>query len=311
MQSNNYIYFVIQDNEQKIRAHIIGTQHKVDYKDQNLNPAIINAITRSSRAVLEMPPGSTLLPSSQPQWIPNPEWIIDQEIKQIKLNEKPDRDATIELKVTAVMKEIEEHTPKENFQKVFKALETIPSSNDRLNFVEGILRNIAEFNEVTLEEHINRLVKANENCKIEPLEDIDLGAMINEALKKEEDAKLKNKDKTPPLINENIERLRQKIKEVLYKAWAKGDIEYLSQLLDASFLLYPDPPELVKVQGSRDAKIANKIIEVVLRDNKESTIVLGCAHLLYTKRKNVLEYLNESFTSDLSGWSIKQIKTQL
>jgi TraB/PrgY/gumN family len=306
MEPKNYLYYVILDSDQKIRGNIIGTQHDIDCRDKGLNTAITDAIKRSSRAILEMPPGSKLLNSSNPHYIPNPEWVIKNAVEEIKLHPgNSEVIANIKKKVKLLLKDIKDQTVLENYNKVLLALGQIQSSQDKLTFVQAILANMSEFNEVSLEENINEIVKANKKCEIAPLEDIDLAAEL-------ETAKLKTTNKTEPPVDENTKILREKNKREIYKAWVRGDAKELKKLLKDCFELNPEPSEIEEVHKSRDANMAKRIVEFVLQVKKEDTectIVLGDAHLLYSKRKNVIEYLNERFETDLSGWSIMQVKS--
>lgn len=296
---NNYLYYVIEDSDHKVRGHIIGTQHNVDKKDKDLNPVICDAIKRSSRAILEMPPNSKLLPSSDPHWMPSPEWVIDREFKKITLHtSNPKVIDIIEKKVDSLLEDIKKQTSPEDYKKVSIVIEKIQSSEDKLTFVQAILVNISEFNEVSLEENINKKIQSNEKCEILPLENIDLGQLLEEARSKVPEEK----------VDEETKIRRQALQERLYKAWVEGDAEELKKTLDECFLLYPEAPEFEMIHAPRDANIAQRIVDVIKKDNKESLIVVGDAHLLYSKRKNVMEYLDDHFKSDLSGWSIRQIK---
>ncbi|MCE2982468.1 MAG: hypothetical protein LW832_02765 [Parachlamydia sp.] len=41
--ANNYLYYVIKDENKKVRGHLIGAPHWVDPKDVELNPKIYRA----------------------------------------------------------------------------------------------------------------------------------------------------------------------------------------------------------------------------------------------------------------------------
>lgn len=341
---NNYLYFVVRDDNQKIRANIIGTQHTVDWRDKNLNSKIIDAIKRSSTAVLEIPPNSKLIPS-----VPSPEWVIGREIGPLKQKKSESIDSSaISSQIEFILKNIKENTDPEDYEKVLVALEEISSNQNKLIFVEAIQKNISEFNEVSLEENINKLVIENQ-IEVTPLEDIDLADLLAKAnekmekaqqrteqhikrLKEQRDHTKKGKagrvkrrtlNRQIQIHEERLQKLRgekqsrnneirlQSIQKELYSAWVKGDTLELSKLLDECHELYKESPEIAKIHAPRDKNMAKRIVDVVMQakeDEKEALIVLGCAHLLYSKRKNVIEFLNEQFKTDLKGWSITQVK---
>lgn len=308
MELNNYLYYVIRDNEQNIRCNIIGTQHNVDQKDTKLNPTIIEAINRSSRAILEMPPASKLIPSSDPQWIPNPERVIDREFKKIiPQPSNPKTVGAIEDEIRVLLRDVKEQTLPENYEKVVAVIEKIKSSEDKLSFVQAIAANMSEFNEVSLEENINKIIKSNQKCEILSLEDIDLAKLLEVARSKVPEEQ----------VDEETQILRQSLQKELYSAWIKGDAEELKKRLDECFLLYPEAPEFEEIHAPRNENIAKRIVDIILQTKeedkeipvvREDLVVMGYAHLLYSKRKNVIKYLNERFESDLSGWSITQVK---
>jgi hypothetical protein len=182
--SNNYLYYVIQDRSGKIRGNVLGAEHNIHCKDKDLSLPIREAIKRVSRAVLEQPPGSKLIPSSSPHYISPPERVIKNAIEKIQLQPSSPRvDDDMEKQTSSLLSEIEKQTVPENYEKVSAAIQQLQSSKDKVVVLQAILANIDEFNKTNCEENINRMVQANEQCTIEPLEDIDLKALLLEASK--------------------------------------------------------------------------------------------------------------------------------
>ncbi|MBA3721470.1 MAG: TraB/GumN family protein [Parachlamydiaceae bacterium] len=308
---NNYIYYVIEDSDKKIRGHLIGVQHWVEPKDKNLNSTILDAIDRSARTVLEMPPKSDLLPSEPDSF----NYVINKVVTHLKLSPKSTKsDISLEEEVQSQLKTIKERTSEEGYGKVVTMLMSLPTKEEQLKFIEAIQKNLFEFNQVSLEENINKKVEALKKVW-EPLEKINLKEEIVKAeqkikaRKEKEEYKGLEKEKDTSHIDKEAEVAKEAHEEALYKAWVTGDAQKLRELLDKGFELNEEPPEIDEVHASRDKEMAKRIIEVVnvaKKEDSEATIIMGCAHLLYTKRKNILAYLTES--SDLSGWSIRQIK---
>lgn len=302
--NNNYIYYVIRDSNGKVLAHIIGAQHWVEPKDKKLNPLIIDAITHSSRAVLEMPPKSGFLPNES-----QPDFIIRNEIKHLKSRSDiskviPDAEA----QVITVLESIKGKTSNENYNKVLTALGGLNSGEEKLTFVKAINNYMFEFNLVSLEENLNTVFEENNNhTDILPLEDSNVPALLKE-LQDREAQKIQVND-TPQINEDRIVNLEK----ALYEAWRNGDAEKLSKILKELFDLIKEPPDIAKFHASRDVNMAKRIVGVVQdvqKEGKEATIVVGFGHLLYSnsERKNVMEYLNDHFKTDLIGCSITQIK---
>lgn len=296
----DYLYYVIRDNDQKVRGNIIGTQHSVKPKDKELNPQITEAIKRSSQAFLEMPPQSKLIPTDS-----KADWIIGKAITHIKASLAGTKKIIpiLETQVNNELKNIQKKTSPENFQKLLDSLKTIESSEEKLKFMKEIQKNLFDFNLVSLEENINKKIDKN---KVKPLEDIDLAALLKNAGEK-------TLEKDVPQFDEQASITQKAVEKGIYKAWANGDAETLTKLLNQDEWLNKEPPEYVKVQAPRNKNIANRITEVVQKakdDNNEVVFVFGCAHLLYSKPndKNVLDYLNDRFKTDMKGWTITQVK---
>jgi hypothetical protein len=289
----------VRDDTQKIRANIIGTQHSVNPKDKNLNSKIVDAIKRSSKAILEIPPNSKLLPS-----ISSSEWVIRREVESLNKNKIKNINQASLDEIEHVLGEIQRETEEQEYKKFLVALEEMPSHQDRLAFAQAIQQNVLEFNEVSLEENINKIILEN-GIETAPLEDIDLAGLLEQALKESVPKEL-------PEADERKELRKQIVRNELYSAWVRGDALALRKLLDECHEeLYKEPPEIAKIHDPRDENMAKRIAEVVVKakeEDKEDLIVLGCAHLLYSKRKNVIEFLNERFKTDLKGWSITQVK---
>jgi hypothetical protein len=347
--TNNYLYYVIKDEEQKIRGHIIGVPHSVERKDADLNPEIINAIKRSSLAVLEIPPHSKLLPTES-----NSDRIINREFKKIQLHpSEPEIDSSLEdgeikdyLKsiFTEVVTSIDNVSPSqkesdfssvngakldenlnpttinssplEDFKKVLKVVNNIQSSKDKLTFLKAIQRDIFEFKQVSAEEHINKIIEAN-NIPFFSLEDIDLAKLIKEADQQIDNRKLKskNQEEIQP-IDEVAEMRKPMLLKEFYSAWVEGDTTKLEALVNESFELYKEPPEIAKVHDTRDVAIAKRIVNVVLEvkanktHNQAASFVMGSGHLVQKVRKNVLKYLDDYLKTALRGWSIVQVKNK-
>ncbi|MBA2368883.1 MAG: TraB/GumN family protein [Candidatus Protochlamydia sp.] len=306
---SNYLYFVIEDSDHKIRGNIIGAQHWVQEKDKDFNHPIREAIKRSARAILEMPPESQLLPSEPDNF----NYVIDKVITHINVSMDDgisEIHPALKEKISSCLKDIKEKTSYEGYSKVAMMLEKIQSEENKLNFVQGILDNIFEFNLVSLEENLNNKLKAA-NKKIESLESINLREQINQAEQKIKLRLESEKIDVQKAENTQENKAKHEHEEALYKAWVDGDAIQLGKLLDKDFELNEEPPEIDEVHRPRDREMAKRIIEVVCQakeEGSEATIMMGCAHLLYTKRKNIIVYLEESFKKDLSGWTVRQIK---
>jgi len=298
-----------------------------------------------------MPPKSGLLP-------PEPDsfnHVIDKVITHLnlKLSQSSDNSTThsLEEEVQSKLKNIKKRTSEEGYSKIVNTVMNLQPEENRLKFIEAIQRNLFEFNQVSLEENINKKVETGKKAW-EPLENINLSDLLDKA-KQEIKARLEKEQKLglgkekgssqvnketevdkqaneeelaiglrsssfPPEVPDSPEGLSlitptlddlKPISEELNRAWVNGDSQKLRELLDKDFELNEEPPEIDEVHRSRDKDMADKIVEVVRQakeEDTEATIMMGCAHLLYTKRKNILTYLTES--SDLSGWSIRQIK---
>lgn len=285
---SNYLYYVIRDSEGKDRVHILGAQHWVEPKDKKLNPLIMDAVTRSSRAVLEMPPKSGWLPNES-----QPDFIIKTEITHLKPQSIPDAEA----QVNTELESIKGKTSNENYNKVLAAVGGLNSGEEKLAFVKAINNYIYEFNLVSLEESLNTVIEGNnKHMEILPLEDSNVPAMLKE-LQDKEAQKIQKND--TPQINEDT---KINLDKAIYEAWRNGDAEELSKVLKESFDLIKEPSDIAKFHASRGFNMAERIVSVVQnaqKEDKEATVVLGCGHLLYSnsERKNVMEYLNDHFCS--------------
>lgn len=324
LPENNYLHYVLEDSDKKVRGHLIGVQHWVEPKDKDLNPKILQAIDRSARTILEQPPGSGLIPG-----VPNSfniviGQVIDKVIGKVIAHHKISPSANpppLENEIQDLLKNIKEKTSDEGYKKIVNAVMSLPAK-DRLKFLQAIQNKMFEFNQVSFEVNLNkRLQKANK--KWEPLEKIDLSkeiAKANEKIalrlqKEKEIGKEKDISKDDEKVESNnqadeeVVMYNQAHEEELYRAWVAGDAKKLTQLLDKDFELNKEEPEIDAVHATRDKEMAMRIIDVVIQSKKEDSeaaFVMGCAHLLYTKRQNIISYLRES--KDLSGWSIRQIK---
>jgi hypothetical protein len=352
--TNNYLYYVIEDiedNVKKVRGHVIGVQHWVEPKDQDLNPRILEAINHSAQVILEIPPNAPppLLPSEEDS--KSFKNIIYKAITDLKFSPNSETSAdpiSLETEIEQLLKEIESKGLKagdknhEGYEEIKKVLIELPSSEEKLKFLKAIQKNIFDFNLISFERNINkRVVEAKKTIK--PLEEGNLNEKLLEANLKVGLRKIKEKilseaeyqevvkevnkiesseeklefvdkqksqlgikDIDVPISDEEV----QALKEALYRAWVDGDAEKLRELLEVCFKIFKEEPEVDQVHQSRDKQMADRIIKVVTKAKEkdtEVTIMMGSAHLIYTKRTNIIDYLNQRFNSDLRGWSIRQI----
>lgn len=354
--TDNYLYYVISDDKGKARGHIIGAQHWVEEKDQDLNPLILKAIDRSARIILEQPPGSELLPK-EPQYFHN---SIDYIIEDLKIEDpkhvkesKPNSSKKLSPETAEIqsrLKHIKEQVVeiKDGYKRVEDIIKSIQSEANKLKFLDEIENLISEsqfeIKLVSLEEHINSIIQAKGNKKIEPLENFNLMEKINEAKQKiqKKEAKLERHVKHLKVQRDHVKkgksgkvkkaslntqiRIQEKAlqkqngpskmdeqahKAKLHQAWVNGERKKLGKLVDKSFRIHKEPPEIDRVHRSRDKDMADKIIEVVHQakeEDSEATIMMGTAHLVYTVRTNVIAHLENTFKNDLTGWSVKQVK---
>ncbi|MBJ7449824.1 MAG: hypothetical protein JHC93_05645 [Parachlamydiales bacterium] len=309
---NNYLYYALSDQEGKIRGNIIGVCHWVDAKDKNLNQIVLNAIDRSAKVILEQPPGSGLLPNVSNSF----DYVIDKAIKHLKITPIKEKLLSFPLgqQVQNRLNNFDDRiiTSDEGFKKIADTLPNIENEFDQLKFLEEIEKNLFEFNQVSFELNINERI-LSKNQIWAPLEEIDLRNELNKAEQKIE-IRLIQESSSSKIIeingvhpNDEIEFDSQALKEQSYRAWVNGDVENLRIQTDKNFEINKEPPEIAEVHQFRDQKIAERIVELVTQDkNSEITFIVGCDHLVYTKRKNILAHLSES--NDLKKWSIKQIK---
>lgn len=308
-QEGNYLYYQVLDEKGKVRGNIIGTQHNVKREDRNLNPDIIAAINRSSRAILEMVPGSGLIPP-----LTSPQFVISEaqrKIKEIK-TDAPSNSESLKKQAEDLMKSVEEQIAEEDYLEVEIAFKEIISFEEQLIFAQSVLDNIKEFDSVSLEENLNAIIQSNKKINIENLEDIDLAKLIVEA--NERIQRSEPLTQTESLSLEEEQARAKEFEETRtkeYESWKNGDESALKVNLDKVFSLFNEHPEHDAIHRFRDEKIASRVVEMLKKtqeEDSETTFVMGCAHLLYSKRKNVLEHLREHFKTDLQGWSIKQFK---
>jgi hypothetical protein len=169
--SNNYLYYVISDDEGKVRGHIIGAQHWVEEKDKDLNPLIIQAIDRSARIILEQPPGSDLLPK-EPQYFHDTINYIMEDLNLNSSESKSSEDYTSETtKIQSRLKHIQEQIVeiKGGYEKLEDIVHHLQSDKDKLKFLNEIEKMISQskfdIKLVSLESNINRIIQEKENLE--------------------------------------------------------------------------------------------------------------------------------------------------
>jgi len=192
--TNDYLYYVIEDNDHNVRGHVIGVQHWVEPKDQNLNPRILEAIDRSARVILEIPPDSKapLLPINSKNY----KVFISEamsEVKSMPKSEKSLESNSLEVEIEKVLKEIEDKESKsrdtgqqdhleiknKGYEGIKKVLADL-SPEEKLFFLKMIQKSVFDFNLVSLERKINKkVIKAKK--EIEPLEKEDLNIKLLDA----------------------------------------------------------------------------------------------------------------------------------
>ncbi|MBA2728008.1 MAG: TraB/GumN family protein [Parachlamydiaceae bacterium] len=190
-QPNDYLYFVIEDDNNKVRGHVIGVQHWVEPKDKDFNPRILDAIERSARMILEIPPDSKepLLPSK----VDSKKYknIISDTLENLKMVSKKEESQEIDtsnIEIEKLLSEIEEECLKSagknqdneqiksvGYEKVKDILPKISSIEEKLMFLKTIKDKIFDFNLVSIERNINKKV---EHKIIEHLEIEDLNKKI-------------------------------------------------------------------------------------------------------------------------------------
>lgn len=312
---NNYLYYEITDNEGQVRGNIIGAQHWIEEKDTKLNPLILEAINRSARFILEQPPGSELLPKESQYFNNN----LDQIVEKLNLVTKPKsslEDTPETEEIQNQLKNIKEQIVeiKGDYNKIVDITKGLQSQMDKLKFLNEVEKAISlswfDNKLVSFESIINGIIQKKENKTIESLENFNLMEKIRNA-----NQKIQQRLEKEATLERDVEPLKEKIdvqahKAEVYQAWVKGEENKLRDLADKIFKIYKEAPELDEVHRPRDKAMADKIVEVVKKDNIEATIMMGTDHLVYTERINVIKHLRNTFETDrsLTGWSVEQVK---
>lgn len=195
--TNDYLYYVITDNDKNVRGHVIGVQHWVEPKDQDFNLHILKAIDDSARVILEIPPDAEapLLPTKANS--KNYKIIISETLSKVKSKsnlEGPLDTNFLEAEIEKILKDIEdkglkardkgqqgdEKIKNKGYEAIKIVLADLPSREEKLKFLKIIQGKIFDFNLVSLERKIHKKVM-NPNKKIEPLEESNLNEKLLEA----------------------------------------------------------------------------------------------------------------------------------